>query len=138
MKASLDYLAAQPFVNANHVGAVGYCMGGSFAVAWACTDNRLKAIAPYYASSNPPAEVVARLCPVVGSWPDPDFSTAAGRQLDVLLDQHHIEHDIKIYPNATHSFFNGRPGPANAAAAEDSWRRVLAFFSQHLLAKSGN
>src|SRR5206468_12083769 len=41
-------LSAQPEIDKNHLGAIGYCMGGSFAVAWASTDSRLKAIAPYY------------------------------------------------------------------------------------------
>jgi carboxymethylenebutenolidase len=102
-------------------------------VAWACTDKRLRVIAPYYGSANPPAEALNRSCPVVGSWPDPDFSTKAGRQLDVALDAHNVEHEIKIYPGATHSFFNARNAetPTNAAAAEDSLQRTLAFFQAH-------
>ena len=46
--------------------------------------------------------------------------------------------DIKVYPGATHSFFNGRPGAANAAAAQDAWGRLLAFFGQHLPAKTAD
>lgn len=132
LKAALDYLAAQPYVDAGRLGAVGYCMGGAFAVAWACTDSRLRVIAPFYGSVNPPAEALARSCPVVGSWPDPDFSTNAGKKLDVALDQHNIPHDIKFYPGATHSFANQRLNESdlNRAAAEDSWRRVLAYFRE--------
>jgi len=130
LKAALDFFAAQPFVDAARLGAVGYCLGGAFAVAWACTDARLRVIAPFYGSANPPAEALARSCPVVGSWPAPDFSTAAGKKLDEALDRHHIPHDIKIYPGATHSFANQRrdESDVNRAAAEDSWRRVLAYF----------
>ncbi len=133
LRAALDYFAAQPFVDAARLGAVGYCLGGAFAVAWACTDARLRVIAPFYGSANPPAEALARACPVVGSWPEPDFSTAAGKKLDEALDRHRIPHDIKIYPGATHSFANQRRSESdlNRAAAEDSWRRVLAYFREH-------
>lgn len=132
LKAALDFFAAQPFVDAGRLGAVGYCMGGAFAVAWACTDSRLRVIAPFYGSANPPAEALARSCPVVGSWPDPDFSTNAGKKLDAALDEHHIPHDIRFYPGATHSFANQRLNESalNRAAAEDSWRRVLAYFRE--------
>src|SRR5207302_3768206 len=50
LKAALSYLTTLAEVDPQWVGAIGFCMGGSFAVAWACTDDRLKAIAPYYAS----------------------------------------------------------------------------------------
>jgi len=132
LKAALSYLAAQPFVDGARLGAVGYCMGGAFAIAWACTDNRLKAIAPYYGRSPRPLEAVARLCPVVGSYPDPDFTTAEGRNLDTLLDTYNIPHDIKIYPGARHSFFNDQGPRYHADAAQDSWQRVLAFFKEHV------
>jgi len=46
LKAALTYLTEQPGVDSQRLGAIGFCMGGSFAIAWACTDNRLKAIAP--------------------------------------------------------------------------------------------
>src|SRR5262249_22082098 len=48
LKASLDYFEELPFVDKNRLGAIGFCMGGGLAIAWACTDQRLKAIAPYY------------------------------------------------------------------------------------------
>jgi carboxymethylenebutenolidase len=132
LKSALSFLTEQPGVDSARVGAVGYCMGGSFAVAWACTDRRLRAIAPYYGMNPRPLGAVERCCPVVGSYPDPDFTTRAGRDLDLALDEHHIAHDIKIYPGAKHSFFNDRSPNYDPAAAADSWRRVLAFFQEHI------
>lgn len=133
LKASLTHLAAMPEVDPERIGAIGYCMGGSFAIAWACTDSRLKAIAPYYAANPRPLEAVRRLCPVVGSYPEKDFTTNAGRALERALEQYQIAHDIKIYPGAGHSFFNeGDRRAYNKAAAEDSWSRVLGFFATHL------
>jgi carboxymethylenebutenolidase len=132
LKASLTYLAAQSFVDKDRLGAIGFCMGGSFAIAWSCTDQRLKAIAPYYAMNPRPLEAVARLCPVVGSYPEKDFTANSGRKLDVTLDSYNIPHDIKIYPGVAHSFFNDKGNRYDAAAAQDSWQRVLAFFKEKI------
>jgi len=132
LKAALTYLSIQPAVDNARLGAIGYCMGGSFAIAWACTDDRLKAIAPYYAGNPRPLEAVTRLCPVVGSYPDNDFTTSQGQKLDIELDRYQVPHNIKIYPGAKHSFFNDQGKNYNEAAAKDSWERVLAFFREHI------
>ncbi len=136
LKASLTFLSAQSGVDDARLGAVGYCMGGSFAIAWACTDDRLKAIAPYYAMNPRPLEAVNRLCPVVGSYPGSDITTANGQKLDVELERYQVSHDIKIYPGAKHSFFNDTSRNYNESAAQDSWERVLAFFGEHLGVKA--
>jgi carboxymethylenebutenolidase len=136
LKAALTFLSEQPGIDNSRLGAVGYCLGGSFAIAWACTDDRLKAIAPYYAGNPRPLEAVERLCPVVGSYPDKDFTTKQGQKLDVELERYQVPHDIKIYPGAKHSFFNDTRRSYNESAAQDSWERELAFFGEHLGVKA--
>ena len=136
LKAALTFLSEQPGVDASRLGTVGYCFGGSFAIAWACTDDRLQVIAPYYGMNPRPLKAVARLCPVVGSYPDKDITTSAGQKLDVELDRYHVPHDIKIYPGAKHGFFNDTSKIYDESAAQDSWGRVLAFFEEHLVAKA--
>lgn len=132
LKAALTFLTDQPGVDSKRLGAVGYCMGGGYAIAWACADERLKVIAPYYGVNPRPFNAVIRACPVVGSYPGKDFTTKAGQKLDQALTEYKIDHDIKIYPDARHSFFNDK-GPAyNEAAAKDSWQRTLKFFEEHL------
>jgi len=133
LKAALTHLASQPGVDANRLGAVGYCLGGGLAIALACADNRLRAIAPYYGMNPRPLEAVKRSCPVVGSYPADDFTASAGQALEAELDKHGVAHDIKIYPGAKHSFFNDQsPRAYNAEVAQDSWQRVLAFFEEHV------
>lgn len=134
LKAALTALADLPQVDANRIGAVGFCMGGSFAIAWACSDDRLQAIAPFYAMNPRPLEAVARACPVVGSYPEQDFTAGMSQKLGAVLEETGVVHDIKVYPGAQHSFFNSRrdSSEANQAAAADAWGRVTSFFEEHL------
>ena len=132
LKAALTHLSEMPQVDDERLGAIGFCMGGSFAIAWACTDYRLKAIAPYYGANPRPLEAVSRSCPVVGSYPEKDFTAKAARNLDERLIRHDVPHDIKIYPGARHSFFNDQGRAHDPAASEDSWRRTLDFFSDRI------
>jgi carboxymethylenebutenolidase len=132
LKDALTFLTGQTDVDAERLGAIGFCLGGGFSIAWACNDNRLKAIAPYYGANPRPLAAVARACPVVGSYPDKDFTTSAGQKLDVELDRYAIPHDIKIYPNTRHSFFNDQGKSYAEAASRDSWQRVLSFFQEHI------
>jgi len=133
LKDALTYLAKMPAVDPQRLGAIGFCMGGSFAIAWACTDSRLKAIAPFYgANPRPLDEAVRRSCPVVGSYPERDFTANAGRKLDAALTRAGVPHDIKIYEDARHSFFNDDGRAYDAVASADAWSRVLEFFADRL------
>ena len=59
-------------------GAIGFCLGGSIVLTWACTDDRLTAIAPFYGAAPKPREAIRRY-PVMGSWPGRDFTTKRQR-----------------------------------------------------------
>jgi len=134
LKDALTVLSELPEVDPKRVGAIGFCMGDGFAIAWACTDSRLGAIAPFYGANPRPLEAARRLCPVVGSYPEKDFTAGAGRALDAALDKFEVTHDIKIYPGAHHSFFNEKGRAFDKTAADDSWQRVVNFFGEHLAA----
>jgi carboxymethylenebutenolidase len=137
LKAALGRLADRPEVDAVRIGAVGFCLGGSIVLTWACTDRRLKAIAPYYGMAPRPRAAIRRLCPVVGSWPDNDFTTKAARILEAELTAAGDPHDIKVYPRTKHAFFNDQlPKRYSEEAATDSWHRVLAFFDEHVKDRS--
>ena len=132
LKKALTVLGEQSGVDAARLGAIGFCIGGGYALAWACNDERLKAIAPYYGANPRPLSAVARSCPVVGSYPEKDFTARSARKLDRELARRGVPRDVKIYPGARHSFFNDRGRTYDPAAAEDAWRRTLAFFAQHI------
>ena len=132
LKSALTFLAKHPEVNASRLGAVDFGIGGGFSIAWACTDSRLKVIAPFYPANPRPLDVAKRLCPVVGSYPEKDFTASAGRALESALERGGIDHDIKIYPDARHGFFNDQSPAYLKDAADDSWIRVMRFFETRL------
>ena len=130
--AAMDHLVSQPEVDPERVGAIGFCMGGGFAIAWGRRDGRLRAIAPFYGTNPRPLEAVRRMCPVVGSYPGKDFTARSGRKLDTRLAKLGVARDIKVYPGTRHSFFNDTGKTYDAHAAADAWRRTLDFFAEHV------
>lgn len=133
LKASLGYLADLPQVDEERLGAVGFSLGGSFVTAWACTDDRLGAVASFYGMNPRPLEAVQSSCPLVGSYPEKDFTASQAQKLQRELENCGIPHDIKIYTGARHSFFDeNRHRVYDSAASEDSWRRTLEFFGRHI------
>lgn len=133
LKATLGYLAGLPEVDDERLGAIGFSMGGSFASAWACTDDRLKAVATYYGVNPRPLEAVRNSCPVVGSYAEKDSTSAQADKLQEELKRRGVPHDVKVYPETRHSFFDEHRRRAHdPAAAEDAWQRMLTFFEKHV------
>ena len=132
LKAALGQLASHPEIDAARSGAAGFCLGGSIVLTWACTDNRLTAIATFYGAAPKSRKAIRRMCPVVGSWPDKDITTKAAGVLETELTAAGIPHDLRVYPGTKHSFFNDTLPSYDAPAAADSWERVLAFFTEHV------
>lgn len=127
------------------VGIIGFCMGGGFALM--TTTKGFDAAAPCYGQLPKTPQVLRGGCPVVASYGGLDSGLAgAAAKLERALTAYEIPHDVKEYPDAGHSFLNDeanaprvlRPlmrvahvGPEPASAA-DAWRRIDAFFGEHL------
>jgi carboxymethylenebutenolidase len=130
------------------VGAVGFCMGGGFALLLGTRD-LVSAAGVYYGEIRTRDEL-ARACPLMGGYGGKDRIFAPkGRKLIEQLEELGKEHDVRLYEEAGHSYMN-RAGHSfrhsllswlsrplmhieyNEEAAEDSWGRMLPFFRTHL------
>jgi carboxymethylenebutenolidase len=144
-----DILAARDHVQAmpectGAVGIAGFCMGGQFSLVLA--PKGFGASAPFYGTPLPRNldETLRGACPIVASFGRRDpLGKGAPDRLRTAVDDKGITADIKVYPDAGHSFANKLPGQPllritgfgyNDAATEDAYRRVFAFFEEHLTA----
>lgn len=131
LQSTFDFLKQQNGVDPNRIGAVGFCMGGGYALQLAVTAKGMKAASVFYGANPKPLDVVARSCPIVGSYPDKDFTTQAARDLETSLTNYNVPHDIKIYDNTQHSFVSQQRTPFEVEASKDAWQRMLTFFGEH-------
>ena len=132
LKSTIAFLQKQPGVDLKRIGAVGFCMGGGYALQLAVTDKGMKAASAFYGAVPKPLEKFMGSCPIIGSYPVTDFSAVGARELDAALDNYNVPHDIKFYEDTQHSFFNQQRTPVEVEASKDAWARMLSFFGEHL------
>lgn len=146
LDAARAWLRLRPEVDGRPIGVAGFCMGGGFALLYAA-GAEVEAVAPFYPAV-PDEAILEGICPVVASFGGRDAVFAAGAaRLEASLTKLGIDHDVATYPEAGHGFMTryqgitawlGRRLPMHLdhdpVAAEDAWRRTIAFFSRHLAA----
>jgi carboxymethylenebutenolidase len=142
MAAALEFLAAQPDVDPNRLGSVGYCFGGRASLIAATRFNdRIKAAAVYYGGgivSDDPAAPINQVgnikCPVIGFFGglDKHIPPEHAQKLEQALTEAGVANEVYCYPYADHGFFCDARPSFHPRAAEDAWVRTLAFFGANL------
>jgi len=108
--AARSFLNQQPNVDAERTGVIGFCMGGGFALMHAARAP-LAAAAAFYGNVPKTVEQLKGVCPVLGGFGGQDRMFAPqGLRLEKLLTEMNVEHDVKIYPDAGHSFMSHHGG----------------------------
>jgi carboxymethylenebutenolidase len=145
--AAREALAARPELDAARIAVAGFCQGGGFALV-AGAQPGFSAAAVNYGVVPSDRSQLDGVCPVVASYGARD--RVVGRRMADQLERHlsalGVSHDVKTYDEAGHSFFSQVDGwqgwlarvPTPMAvgydeqAAQDGWRRMLAFFEEHV------
>ena len=143
-QASLDYLRARGDVKGEHIGAMGFCIGGHMTYLTAASTG-VKAAASFYGGGiagpqgpgggTPTVEKTAgisgRILCLFGGQDTmiPEDQVSAIRD---ALEKAGTNHEVVVYPEADHGFFCDKRPTHNADAAADAWQRVQGLFASEL------
>ena len=137
LQASADWIRGRvrvpPDARPPKVGLTGFCMGGSIALRQTWANPRpYDAAAIWYGNvKNQRADTVA--IPIEGNYGARDTSIPAEAVRQFFADLR-VQHDLRIYANAAHAFFDDTRESFVASAAADAWSRTVAFFRKNLTA----
>jgi carboxymethylenebutenolidase len=119
---------------------VGFCLGGMESFLAGADVPALSAVIGFYGVLDGsrfgipgPIDRAAEIrCPVLGLFGGADQAIPVEdvQQFEQRLAESGVEHEIHVYPDAPHSFFDRRY-EEHAEVAADAWRRMLAFLDRH-------
>ncbi|HEX9161172.1 MAG TPA: dienelactone hydrolase family protein [Thermoanaerobaculia bacterium] len=142
LKGAFQYLESRKDVDKKHIGVIGWCMGGGYALMLAEAEPRLAAAVMNYGHlMTDPKTIHAIKVPLLGNFGEEDRGIPAAdvREFESTLHKAGKAADFKIYPGAGHAFMNpNNKGGYVESAASDAWTRIDRFFDRHLRGKIAN
>lgn len=126
-----EYLNTRTMAKRNIHGVVGYGMGGSYALRFACQRKRLRAVVSYYGKMIRPRELMNDLfSPVLYHQAGKDtWATEEDvQELRAAAAEYGKRTEIHTYPDVPHAFCNEmKPDSYRADATALAWERTAAF-----------
>ena len=136
LHAAFAFLASQPHVKKDRIGAIGWCMGGGYALDVALQEPTLAADGINYGHLATDPEALKKInAPILGLFgaQDKGITPDDVHKFGETLDKLGKKIDVKIYDDAGHAFENpNNKDGYRAADAEDAWKRTLEFLASTL------
>ncbi len=133
LRAAVAWLSSHPACAGRSVGSVGFCLGGGLSALLAAQEPELAAAVIFYGSSPADEQAGSIGCPLRGFYGQDDPRIVAGLPaFDATLSAAGVDHELRVYPDTGHAFFNDTRPSYRQEAARDAWARTLAFFAQTL------
>ena len=130
-----DIRAAASWYQTRHsrarLGVTGFCMGGAIALRQVIDNTAIFAAGAIWYGNIAGIDPAAIRMPILGSYGQRDTGIPADG-VHAFQQKLTVPNDIVVYADAGHAFFDDRRASYVADAAEDSWRRTLAFFTKYL------
>jgi carboxymethylenebutenolidase len=133
LHAAFEFLSSRPDVRRDRIGAIGWCMGGGYALDVALAQPTLAAdVINYGHLATDPQSLEKINAPILGLFgaQDRGIPPADVHKFEQTLKQMGKTIDVKIYDDAGHAFENpnNTTGYREADAA-DAWRRTADFLA---------
>ena len=134
LKAAFAYLATRKDVDRDHIGSIGWCMGGGFSLQLAIHEPHLAAcVVNYGALPTDPNDIQQIFAPILGSFgaDDRGITPADVQAFEKTMQGLRRRIDVKVYDGAGHGFENSTNTNAyRPDAAADAWARTIAFLNK--------
>jgi carboxymethylenebutenolidase len=134
LQMCFSYMEKQKNCNGN-IGVLGFCFGGSYSFALAAAQPKIKAAIPFY-GQGPSVDKIEKInCPVLAFYGEQDANLIDHlEELKAEMKKYKKDFTSVVYPDTGHAFFNDtNPNRYNNEAAQDAWKKSLAFLSKNLI-----
>lgn len=136
LHAAVEFLSSQPNVKKDRLGAIGWCMGGGYALDVALQEPALRVDVINYGHLATDPESIGKInASVLGIFGGQDRGIPVEdvKKFEQQLKQQGKKVEIVIYPDAGHAFENPHNKTGyRAADAADAWQHTVNFFAATL------